>query len=310
MNTTAIKTAAAAVLALALVAMPAAATTITPTGTIRGRVESTWLANGGAAKLGDPIAYEQKARISSRNVYDQRTTGGYRVFWSSYAGGKVWRDGVVPPLSGVSNERDALAGSGFRGGLVWRTGALHKSSTTADQLLTAQLNPGGYIIDLRTSGAASARPDPSLPGVTRVRYGISHTFADDYRKYVTDSGARTSLARALKTLAATDSPVVVHCAEGKDRTGVVITILLAILGADPAAIQTEYLRSPDVRADDLTDFLDQVATSYGAKDNTAPLAPDQQWVGDVTGSGMYWFVRDGLGLSNDTIAALRAKYAR
>jgi len=310
MNTT-IKTAAVvAALAATLTALPAAATTITPTGTILGRVESTWLAAGGAGKLGDPIAYEQKARISGRNVYDQATTGGYRVFWSSYAGGKVWRDGVVPSLSGVSNERDALAGAGFRGGLVWRTGALHQSSTTADQLLTAQLNPGGYIIDLRTSGAAADRPDPNLPGVTRVRYGISHTFADDYRKYVTDSGARTSLARALTTIANTNSPVVVHCAAGKDRTGVTITILLAILGADPAAIQAEYLRSPDVDVDDLTDFLDQVATSYGAKDTTALLDPDQQWVGDVTGSGMYWFVRDGLGLSNDTIAALRAKYVR
>lgn len=272
-----------------------------------GKIGETAALAGGVPDLGRPIVAEQKATIAGRNVYDQDTLT-HKVFWSRYAGGKVWRHGVVPALSGVVNERDALVRWGFRPGLLWRTGALNGSSATADQILTAQLNPRGLIVDLRTSGAASARPDPSLPGVARVRYGINSGFADDYRKYATDSGARTSIGRAVQAIAGSPGPVLVHCAKGKDRTGIVVVVIMAILGADQAAIRSEYRRTPDTTDGDLEAFLDAVATRYGAKDATASMTPGQQWVGDVTGAGMYWYARDGLGLSESTLDALRAKF--
>lgn len=40
-------------------------------------------------------------------------------------------------------------------------------------------------------------------------------------------------------------PVLVHCAAGKDRTGVAVAILLSVAGVSPEAISEEYGRNPD-----------------------------------------------------------------
>lgn len=63
---------------------------------------------------------------------------------------------------------------------------------------------------------------------------------DSYRYYVIKY--RKKIARIFNTLAISDQlPAVVHCVSGKDRTGIVIALLLEILGVPLEVIEEDYL---------------------------------------------------------------------
>lgn len=58
--------------------------------------------------------------------------------------------------------------------------------------------------------------------------------------------ASPSLPQAIEAIAEqVDHPILFHCAAGKDRTGVVAAMLLALLGVEPDAIVADYMRSRD-----------------------------------------------------------------
>lgn len=269
-------------LALALVAAPAAAVTVTPTGTIKGRVESTWLANGGAAKLGNPVGLETKLYVSGRNTYHQHTTTGATVYWDGSQGGKVWLSGQVPSLSGISAERDALAASGLRPGVIFRSAKLCNASTSAKRLLTAMLH-GGLIVDLRSSSTASGCPDPSLPTVSRVRYSLTSTTT--LSKFVTKAEDRRDMGFALRAIAREDGPVLIHCTRGRDRTGWAVSVLLMLGGVPKDLVEAEYLRT----ASDVTKLRAAVTAMHDRYD------------------GVEGYLTDGLGLTPGEVDALRNK---
>jgi protein tyrosine/serine phosphatase len=54
-----------------------------------------------------------------------------------------------------------------------------------------------------------------------------------------------SVLAALRLIAHTDGATVVHCAAGKDRTGVVVALALAEVGVEPDAIVDDYARSAE-----------------------------------------------------------------
>jgi protein tyrosine/serine phosphatase len=96
---------------------------------------------------------------------------------------------------------------------------------------------------------------------------------------------------AVRTIASSEGPVLVHCAAGKDRTGVVVAVALSAVGVRPEAIVADYaatgertgalldrLRRSPTYADDInskpqqehaprpgtmTAFLEQVGARYG-----------------------------------------------
>ena len=45
---------------------------------------------------------------------------------------------------------------------------------------------------------------------------------------------------AVRTIASSEGPVLVHCAAGKDRTGVVVALALSAVGVRPEAIVADY----------------------------------------------------------------------
>ena len=272
----------AAVLAVVLAAAPAAAVTVTPTGTILGRVESTWLANGGAAKLGDPVATETKIAVFGRNTYHQHTTTAATVYWDGATGGRTWRAGGMPSLSGVSSERDALAASGLKPGVIFRTAKLCNASTSDKRLMTAMLH-GGLIVDLRSSSTASGCPDPSLPTVSRVRYSLTSTTT--LSTFVTNSGDRRDLGYALRAIAREDGPVLIHCTRGRDRTGWAVSVLLMLGGVPQDKVRAEYLRT----ASDVGKLDAAVVAMYDRYD------------------GVEGYLIDGLGLTPAEVDALRHK---
>jgi protein tyrosine/serine phosphatase len=54
-----------------------------------------------------------------------------------------------------------------------------------------------------------------------------------------------SVLRALRLIADPGGATVVHCAAGKDRTGVVVAVALSAVGVDDTAIVADYLLSAD-----------------------------------------------------------------
>jgi protein tyrosine/serine phosphatase len=65
-----------------------------------------------------------------------------------------------------------------------------------------------------------------------------------YLGYLTD-GADNVLA-ALRALGAGTGAAVVHCAAGKDRTGMVCALALAVAGVEPEAIVADYAQTAEV----------------------------------------------------------------
>ena len=84
--------------------------------------------------------------------------------------------------------------------------------------------------------------DPKLFPVSYAHFPASN----DLEKYKTENQlVRRWLNDVVAYIAdpSTNVPVLVHCASGKDRTGVVIAALLAIVGIDRSLIVGEYLLS-------------------------------------------------------------------
>ena len=92
---------------------------------------------------------------------------------------------------------------------------------------------------------------------------------EHYVGYVQQAGA--NVGRALQVLADPDSgPVLVHCAAGKDRTGVVVALALSLAGVVRDAVVQDYLRSAE-RADRILARL-KATDTYGPSLADVPVA--------------------------------------
>jgi protein-tyrosine phosphatase len=275
----------AALLTVALVApsAPAAASTVVAGIPIVGRTYTVWKAAGGTTKLGKPVAARVASTIGGRTAYLQRFTKG-QVFSSGLGTQTVLYPATIS-LTGVVNERDALARYGFARGALLRTAQL-SGVTKRDALKLATELRGGLVIDLRASTARRSYPDPKLPRVTHLSIGISPD--TNYPKYVTSPARRTAFAAALRAAAASKGTVLIHCTAGRDRTGWAVAMLMYSLGASDNQVMAEYLRTKGTHASTLRGGLNQAITSYGSIAN---------------------YLRAGLGLTDADFHALKAKFA-
>ena len=64
-----------------------------------------------------------------------------------------------------------------------------------------------------------------------------------YLRYLDDRA--DSILAALRLIAHTDGATIVHCAAGKDRTGVVVAIALREVGVLPEAVTADYARTAE-----------------------------------------------------------------
>ena len=59
--------------------------------------------------------------------------------------------------------------------------------------------------------------------------------------------SKRPIARALRVFSTDDNlPIIVHCSHGRDRTGIIIALLLRALGTDEHAVALDYAET-DVR---------------------------------------------------------------
>lgn len=138
-----------------------------------------------------------------------------------------------------------------------------------------------------------------------------------YRWFVSGETARAGFTRAVRAVAdPANLPVLFHCSAGKDRTGWLAVILLTILGVDPDTIRADYLLTNAAVADLHRTLLatlvarrpdlDVVALSplLEARDAylNAAYAEVERGYGSFDG-----YLREGLGLADGVLAALRTR---
>lgn len=180
-------------------------------------------------------------------------------------------------LGGTLNLRDLggypAAGGGFvRWRTLLRSDALHKLDSGG----LAMLSELGLrtVVDLRTQ--LEAETAPSALGGLPVRLAHISILSGDmqslpldleaiYRYMITECG--DAIGAAVKMLCAVDAlPALVHCSAGKDRTGVVIALVLAALGVPDQVIAADYALSSTYLDPDQTPAIGQVQASTGLGD--------------------------------------------
>jgi protein-tyrosine phosphatase len=173
------------------------------------------------------------------------------------------------PLDGAVNVRD-LGGLPTVDGRTTREGVLLRADNLqdlSDQDLE-RLAHVGTVIDLRTGAEVEITgPGPltktavvhqhldliphgfdgrselverTIPDESAGEHAMDHFYID----YVRD--APHAVADALRTIAdPSHGAVLVHCAAGKDRTGVIVSIALSLVGVTRDAVVADYARSAE-----------------------------------------------------------------
>jgi protein-tyrosine phosphatase len=154
-------------------------------------------------------------------------------------------------FEGLLNFRD-LGGRPVAGGGVVRPGVLYRSdslayASTADADRLVQVLGVATVVDLRGDGEIALRgrgplADLSVGYVHTPIVDVSPGEGDLARHYVAMLAERgESVAGLLRRLAEPGTlPVVVHCEAGRDRTGVVIAMILGLVGVPADVISADY----------------------------------------------------------------------
>jgi protein tyrosine/serine phosphatase len=105
----------------------------------------------------------------------------------------------------------------------------------------------GSVIDLRGDTEVAADPPRSpLVPVTRVPITPADEWVSMHETYLAQLAlSRAEFSRAAALIAAAHGPVVVHCAGGRDRTGMLVALLLDAVGVTREAIASDHARSDE-----------------------------------------------------------------
>ncbi|MER7701473.1 tyrosine-protein phosphatase [Kitasatospora sp. NPDC097605] len=160
---------------------------------------------------------------------------------------EVGSGAVRAAVAGVRNFRDAGGVGLLPRGVLYRSGALGELTVEGARSL------GGLgvrtVVDLRSVPEVAERPD--------ALYGLGFEYlhvpvyaeqrwpADQLELYpsMAEHAGWSVVAVIRRLLVAGGPPVLVHCASGKDRTGVVVAVVQTLLGASEAEVTGDFLRS-------------------------------------------------------------------
>lgn len=230
-----------------------------------------------------------------------------------------------PTPSGLANLRDVAAGlpaGTIAPGIVFRSDA----PLAGDAIPALPGWPPATVIDLRDPSelhdahpyAESARVHVlPLLGAARPDQGKQVGLDPDllvrlYRAMVKRHAAGF-LVKVVEAVAREPGPILIHCAAGKDRTGVSVALLLCLVGVSREAVLTEYFLT-DLARDQLVHRLAahyalSVEGSELPEDVLRTSRPGIEAVLDVweahEGGAAGWYLEHGG--TQATLAALQAR---
>lgn len=156
-------------------------------------------------------------------------------------------------IDGLVNLRD-LGGLPTESGLFTQPGRLLRSEsphTLNESGVRALLDIGlGGVVDLRTASERERTPSPLEGAGVHTLYAPIFTDDEDYPDHLETAGEvycwwlrERSHGIALATRAIADAPsapILVHCQAGKDRTGVIVGLVLRLAGVSVDTIADDY----------------------------------------------------------------------
>lgn len=196
------------------------------------------------------------------------------------------------PLQSVANLRD-VGGAPVAGGGAVRDGVLFRSTQLAsvsaqDQQALEDLRIG-LVVDLRTSYEVEQAPDVPVakeyvwldvlrdsPMASQASMEDIFTDPGKFVEILSDGTAESLMKQAylamidlpsaqeaygrwLRDLADLRVPALVHCTNGKDRTGWAVALALLAVGVDEQAVLTDYLTTNDQYLPALESVFEQVS---------------------------------------------------
>jgi protein tyrosine/serine phosphatase len=240
------------------------------------------------------------------------------------------------PLGNALNLRDLgglpCAGGGrVRSRVLLRGGSLSHLTSEDAGVLVAH-HGVDTVLDLRTAAeigmerpSALARAGVAtahLPLLTEERFAlpeaavrpdddVTAVLAGAYRGYLDERGRH--VVTAARLVATGDGATVVHCAAGKDRTGVLVAVLLDAVGVDRDAVLDDY-EATNERIEQIVARL-SVSPVHAAQIASVPLdrhrarpeamAAVLDGLDEQHGGAAGWLRAHGL--DDDTLASLRAR---
>ena len=171
-------------------------------------------------------------------------------------------------LNGVKNVRD-LGNIPVKQGKIKKykilRGSCLENLTYDDMCILVDDYKLSTIIDLRTYREIEESPDVKIDGIKYIHrpifdkraLGITHESDDEietqnsrrldvskmYEQMLTGESLQriSEIIKTIINLKNEEYSVLIHCTEGKDRTGIIIALILMILGADKEVIINDYL---------------------------------------------------------------------
>lgn len=241
------------------------------------------------------------------------------------SGGRTVRPGLVlrsGQLDRLDLDADpAVAALGLRTVIDFRTGA--ERTDHPDRVPAgARLLVADVLADKVNSGrmpaAAQLKDLLSDPAVAEEHLGGGQAqalFADLYRFFVHSASAQAAYRLLLTEAGDPEAgPLLFHCTAGKDRTGWGATVILSLLGADDETLMAEYLSVNPAVKQAFAPMIEGFTGAGGDPDIAlaligvfpsyleAALTEVETRYGSVEK-----YVREGLGVSDETVDALRAR---
>ncbi len=240
-------------------------------------------------------------------------------------------------FDGIKNAR-SLGGIELPGGRRVRENALLRSAHLAEatQADITRLEALGlkYIVDFRDSLETGRSPDRAVPGAEHHPLQALPTFKDRGKRmepgHVPDFDATfrevyTNLAQGEEAalayreffrllLKAEGRPVLWHCTQGKDRTGVAAILLLTALGARREDIEKDYFLSNEGLGYQLCEPMPEHMRAWpeSVRQKFILVWPEFLALFEEKAAGRWGslegYLRSGLGLTEVDFEKLRAYY--
>ena len=191
-------------------------------------------------------------------------------------------------------------------------GILYRSSTPVDPSLNRNREADAQIalFGIRTVLNMTDQEETmrSFPGFSETHYAKCSVLALNMGMDFQTDDFREKLARGLRYMISHEAPYLIHCKEGKDRTGFAAALLEALMGANLDEITADYLLTYRIfyGIDPKTEQAEQIAQSNILTSLGKAFGADLIHGGtDVNLADCAENYLHGLGMSSEEIATLK-----
>jgi len=253
--------------------------------------------------------------IPIRTLPNLRDLGGYETIdGRTVRRGRLYRSVLLGRLS--DGDLAKVEGLGLKTVFDFRTAAEHEA--TPDRDVGARSINLDVLADRTGVGPASLlakMDDPAAIGAALDGDRGADMMRTAYRELIELPSANAAYRKFFTELAADGSmPALFHCTTGKDRTGWAAASTLLFLGVGEEDVYHDYLQTNVQLLPALEPMLKPFVEAGGDPETLRPvLGVDRTYLGTAIDlavnryGSIEGYMRDGLGLDEDVLDALRAR---